>query len=291
MSARILVFHNGKHYKFIAVEQSTDGSIYVSVVRKNEHREAMRWNADMGLFEPNAEPTSGPRKTSYHVSGRVNYRPVVSKPPLFFEPLFDVKQHNHFFFVSVPRASRLDETRQEGPRSSQKASAVLELPANVERFTVGFAISPVVSDGRDLGAHVRVAYDTFSLFLYAMDAPMRIPEIMRDHFVYGAPGKGTLSTQAHGKLEAELAYHQKRVGREMIIYPPDGQGIYTLYTIVVMRVAPKATIKFRDPTLFAEVQAGSKANKVRFRVRGAGGYIKDKDLRSLIESIELSSEI
>jgi hypothetical protein len=282
---------NGLHYKFLRIAQEDDGSIYVSIVREEKKQGAMFWDQAAGRFVPDPVPRDGPRRISYHASGRVNYHSVVSSPPLFFEPLFDVSRPNNFLLLSIPSVSRLDLHDGEPAKDPRKSLAVIELPSSASgRLTFLLSVR-TVEHVPSAGAHLRLGYDTFALFLTAAPMPLRIGDDMAQHFIHATAG-GLFEEQYCGKLEAELAYHQRRVGhQDIIVYGPNGDGVYTLYPAVVMRITPTATFKFRDGNICADVVGGSKPNKIRFRIRGPGGLIKDADLRPLIESIELSAEL
>ncbi len=293
MSARIYLKHNDKHFRFLRFTQEGDGSLYVIVVRDTEQRRgAMKWDHGQLEFVPDLEPADGPWRISYHTSGRVNYRPVVSSPPRFFEPLFDVTRRNHFFFVSIPSVVRLDPV-SELPRSGDTISqGVWEIPPSVTgRLCFQIIVAPLDDQGRDLITHLRLGYDTFSVFIELISLPFPIPDSMEHHFLYGAPA-GLRDTQFCGRLEAELAYHKSRTGQtDIIVYGPDNQGVYTLYPSVVMRIQPKLRIEFAEPDFRVEVVGGSRANRIRFRIQGKGGYVTERDLRHLIRSIELDARL
>lgn len=293
MSARIYLKHNDKHFRFLRFVQEGDGSLYVFVVRDREQRRgAMKWDQDQLEFVPNPEPADGPRRISYHTSGRVNYRPVVSSPPRFFEPLFDVTRRNHFFFVSIPSVLQLDPVPELPRPGGTISQGILVIPPSVTgRLCFQIIVAPSDDQGRDMATYLRLGYDTFSVFIELIALPFSIPDSMENHFLYGA-SSGLRDAQFCGRFEAELAYHKSRTGEaDMIVYGPDNQGVYTLYASVVMRIKPKLRIEFAKPDLRVEVVDGSRANRIRFRIRGKGGYVTEPDLRPLIQSIELDAEL
>src|SRR5215470_6992939 len=159
MSARIFIRQNDVLYRLLTIEQANEGSVYLSIGRDVEPRDTRRWNEVTKSFETYRCSTKGGRQISYHVSGKVNYEPVISTQPLFFEPLFDITHYNCFLLLSVPRVSRLHlaKSNVQGP------SGVVDVPSGNFRVTVGIAVGPAGSDGQDLGAHVRVGYDTFAV--------------------------------------------------------------------------------------------------------------------------------
>ena len=253
----------------------------------------MCFDPDRDRFVSDADPLEGPRRVSYHTSGRVNYGSVVTSSPKFFEPLFDITQRNHFLLISIPCVERLE--LGSGSSSSvdgEDETGFWDIPSSVSgRITFGLVIAPLDDDGGDMSPHVRLGYDTFAVFITLASLPVPVTEELKQHFIYGAPD-GLRSNQFCGRFEAELAYHQARTGQtEVIIYGPDDRGVYTLYPSRVMRVQPDITVEFAEPGLLTEVIEGSRANRVRFRIRGPGGYITNRDLRPLIRSIILNAEI
>ena len=248
---------------------------------------------DLLQFVPDTRPAKGPRRVSYHSSGRVNYGSFVSSPPRFFEPLFDITQRNHFFFISIPSVDRLDPITELPSSTGGITECVWDVPPPATgRIAFELVIAPIDDDGQDLVTHLRLGYDTFALFVTAVPLPFPIPDDMKLHFIFAASA-GLADTQFCGHLEAELAYHQKRTDHKgAIIYGPDGRGVYTLFPSVVMRIQPKLSIEFTDKNLKVEVvDEGSRANRIRFRIRGKGGYVTDKDLRPLVRSVELDAEL
>lgn len=292
MSARVHIRQNGITYKFLRIEQHSDGSIYITVLRDDERRNgAMRWDPENECFVSNPSATPSPRRVSYHVSGRVNYHSLVSSPPLFFDPLFDVEQRNHFLLISIPSVPRLSVPETERAANTRVAEAVIDIDAAiVGRISFGLIIAALDDGCQELHPRIRLGYDTFALFICCDAVLVSIPGELARHFIYAAP-RGLYKTQFCGRFEAELAYHQKRAGPGVIIYGPDERGVYTLYPEVVMRVTPKATFHFSDPTLEAEVVDESRSNRLRFRIRSSGGYITNRDLRPLIQRVELDAEL
>jgi hypothetical protein len=203
--------------------------------------------------------------------------------------LFDVTIDNHFFALSVPAIESLDlAAASEG---SAPRTVVIGVAAEVVgRCSFGLCVAPEDSTGHHLGDHVRIAYPRFCLYVYAMRLPFEMPDNMDKHFVYAAPAHGTKPNQSYSPEEAELAYYKRNQG-EIIVYPPDQRGVYTMHTAAVMRRTPRLTIGFKDPKFEAIAQSDSRPHRVRFRVRGPGGYITDTDMRPLIQSIELDSEL
>src|SRR5690606_7737157 len=103
MSAEIFLKQGEAIYRFLRVAQHNDGSLYVTLLRQHNRREgAAIWDDAAGAFVPDPEAQDGPRRFSYHTTGRVNYGSVIRTEPRFFEPLFDVTQRNTFAAISVP---------------------------------------------------------------------------------------------------------------------------------------------------------------------------------------------
>ena len=305
MVARI-AFRQGEFvYRFMTIEQHNDGSIYLAVDRDEDHgRGAMTLSSEGRWVETGELSDATQRRVSYHTTGRVNYHGPSGGPPRFFEPLHDVTARNAFLAVSIPRASRLSRATQPASTGSENVAVQIEVPAGFhERFAVALAIVPRSDVCDDLPVLARLDYEIFSLIVASDNLAHMVQPPSPDHFVYVAT-PGSFGAQAIGKLAAELAYHQVRhrtVGTldgeastaigELLVIGPDGEGVYTLYPAVVMRVAPSLNIRFSRPDLTAEVVEGARPNRVRFRVRGKSGYIRDLDLRPLVSRIELHAEL
>jgi len=105
MSARIFLKQGDTVYDFLRVEQGGDGSLYISVLRRSlERDQPMMWDQNQAQFAPNPNARGGPRRISYHTTGRVNYGTVVTSPPRYFEPLFEITQRNAFLLYSTRKA-------------------------------------------------------------------------------------------------------------------------------------------------------------------------------------------
>ena len=294
MSARVYLSQDATNFNFLRIDQAGDGSIGITILREQKDRKgAMVWDAAQGQMLPNSEPAEGHRRVVYHSTGQVIYEPTVSSPPRFFEPLAFVERQNFFFVVSIPRVDRLAVVAKVAPDTEQIRQVTIPIPDDdFGRVTFGFLIAPLDEEANKLGAYVRLGYDTFALFIAQAQLPEKVAQGLENHFFYVAPVAGMTDSQVCGQLEAELAYHQARTGvSDVIVYPPDGEGVYTLYPSVVMRAEPRLKIEFSEPGLEVEKAEGSRANRIRFRIRKPGGYVKDTDLRPLIRSIELDSEL
>ena len=119
-----------------------------------------------------------------------------------------------------------------------------------------------------------------------------MPSEVRDHFLHLAPS-GPLTSRAMQPDAAMLAYHQKRVGnRGLWVYPPNGEGVYTLMTSVVMRRVPKVAIEFSDPRYRIEViNERARPMSIPFSIFRDNQRVTQGDLRGLITEITLDAQL
>lgn len=299
MTVKIFLRRNGVIYEFLRLERSSDASIIIIPFGSRSPREgAMTWDTERQQFLPDLNPSNAPRRISYHTSGRVNYHGLVKSAPRFFDPLFDVTRHNHFFLMSIPRVEKLPPLQSLSPTIIDAQHTILDVVGPVDgRVTVAFFVIPPgewAPATLDLAPYIHIGYDTHAVLLAIIeDAPIQIPDALKHHFFYAAPIVGTRTNQYCGKSEAELAYVQNLFDtQQMIVDGPDSHGVYSLYPCTIMAGAPQLTIEFSEANLRAEVvDEGSRISRLRFRICDRGGVITARDLRSLIRSIELSVDI
>lgn len=105
---KLLLVNEGTTYRFLDIQLEDDGALYVSLDRKPSDP-ASRLSRKPGetTFAQVAPPV-GPRKLSYHTTGRVNYHGLVSISPSFFEPLVDITAPNSVLLISLPSCTRLE---------------------------------------------------------------------------------------------------------------------------------------------------------------------------------------
>lgn len=293
MSARIFLRQAGQLYSFLRIDQSNDGSMYFAIVRKGEQTAgALKWDHDARAFVADFEDKNGDRKVSYHTSGRVNYHAVVSRPPAFFEPLHNITRRNPLLLVSIPRVTRLDEAI--GSNSSDEiAVAVVDIPdAQLDRLTFEVLVAPRSESVEGLNPVIKLDYALFCVIVRTVPFPLCLPGSMSEHFVYAALMGDDAGARAETKAEAEIAYHQRLAGgRRLLVFPANGEGVYTLYPSVVMRSTPRVMITFFKDGYSAQVLADSKPHRIKFKIRGPGGLVKDRDLRAIIQEIELDARM
>lgn len=285
MSYRISVRYDGSLRDFLSVEEDDDGSLYVIFVRTGPVRGAMTLNSESDCWMLAADDERKHR-ISYHTSGHVRYHDFGGRGSLFFEPLVAVSGRNAFGIVSVPCLSRLDVN------DVSPAFAELDLAALARgRVTFAMLVTSLEDPLDGVPALVRLGFRTSALVISFCQLPVQLAPEVSEHFILSRPLAGIFENQKIGRLEAELAFHQFDRGREIIVYPPNAEGVYNLYPSVVMRCVPQLKVTFTDSRYSAEQLGRSRPNRVKFRVRGPGGYVKSNDLRPLISSIELHAEL
>jgi len=117
-----------------------------------------------------------------------------------------------------------------------------------DRISFELIIAPPGDSGKDLSRNIRIGYELFTLFV--AQVLVRISEQVENHFIFGALS-APRENQRVPRFEAELAYHQARTRRqdEVVVYGPDSDGVYTLYTAVVMRTHPRLVVEFTNDDL------------------------------------------
>ncbi len=279
--------HREKLYRFLGIEQAGDWSIVITWDRRRNGTSIQHWSPhSTEILESNAGDE--PMRLTYHTSGQVNFHGWVKRSPAYFEPLSMLAEARIVIAFSIPEASRLDRLE----KALGSSEPVLDLLDEIgdERFTVGVAFCP-----RDLASPpnvmMRIDYDVFSILLLRIP-DFRFPPTLAEHFHHVA-AEGVFAGRPVGKDAAMLAYHQKRVGASSLgIYPPNGEGVYTLFTSVEMRVVPQVTIIFSDTALRVEVLWDrARPMMIPFRVFRGNQRITKADLRDQIVSIELNAEL
>lgn len=278
---KILLEYAGHVYRFLDIQLEKDGSVYVSLDRKPRDP-ANRLTRKPGdtAFKPASQP-EGPRKLSYHTTGRVNYHGLISATSGFFEPLVDLTGPNSVLLISVPSCPLLD--RYEAVIDPHLDCFVpIESPG---RFTVCLTFAP--SGYSDL-AGVRFDFGNFVLLVHPVSVDLSPPS--PEHFVYAA-APSLFENQRLGKNEAELAYVQGEGGAGIVVTGPNGRGEYTMYFSVVMRTPPRVRVDLTNPKDKFELINNEHPHKLTFRIHGKSALVRSTDLRPYIRRIELDAEL
>src|SRR5262249_7045652 len=147
-------------------------------------------------------------------------------------------------------------------------------------------------EGSFRGILAKIQYPLYSLIVEQGSATIEIEAADSDAFLYMAPTHGRFDNRLWDKAKAEVFYHHMVNGtRDLLVYPPNDNGEYQIICSTVMRIPPKLTVEFNNPSLEAVQLEDQHSHKVKFRIRSRGGFVKNADLRHLIRSIELNSEL
>jgi hypothetical protein len=262
-AANIVIKRGLTYYRFLYVGLSlTDGSLYLSLKKQNGE----------GI------------DVSYHATGTIHYKSPLDRC-LFAEPTSRVTSVFKFLLLSIPAIERLDTLE-----ATSDEDGVLEMPEDlVGRVQFGFTISP-----HGTGADPAVAVDFWPLFRLSVfvtyPAPPVPPEC-RDRLVCEAPTVGLSDRILMDEAEALCRFQQNWHSHpsSLILYPPNQEGVWRMVTPVPMRIPPRVTLRFEDPTLQVEEKRSAKNPNadIRFKVKGKGGFIKHC---VPIRSIQLDAE-
>jgi hypothetical protein len=284
---KIRLQHGEQNYRLFGIEQSGDWSIVITWDRVRTRDTIHRYSSRSPEVSAHRTPEDAMRLI-YHTSGQVNYHGWVAVEPLFYDPLAMISEPRLVITVSIPEAARLDKLDKKPSDSDVILQIAKEI--GIARFTLGVAFFPRNHESPP-NALLRLDYDIFSVVLIRLPDPP-VPAGLDQHFHHIAPD-GPHNGRQLTKNLAMLAYHQERVNqREIFIYPPNGEGVYSLFASVEMRVVPRVKIRFADPELRIEVlQDRARPMMIPFRIFRGHQRVVKADLRGEIESIELDAEL
>lgn len=280
---RILISSNGKTYDFIRCSlQNIDGSFYIVFSRKGENVESNTINLEDGSFIniQLEKPIKKLKKISYHASGQVNYHDTDHQSN-YFEPISNITKKNLFVIWSIPKIKLLDEI------TSSNDDIIIQIDNDDIRLNFSFILIPISFIINE--QHVLLSYDKlFSLAIIINSHEIKIDETLKNHFITISPS-GLFEKQILSQKQALINFHQKiNNTNELIVYTPNSDGIYTIITSVIMRIAPKLTIKFFDESYKIEI-ISCKEHTIKFKVKDKYGNVIKKEIP--IENIILNSEL
>lgn len=249
---RLLAVHAGQRYRFLNIDPSTrDGSLVITIRRGGESRTTYQWGTrpeaqtPVQAILPSGRPKN--KKVTVHQSGRINFHEL--KRSIYIEPLTAITKTTCIYRYRIPKISRLT------PFNSAPAAEDCDFDLSAladESLSFSLFIGPAnVSSNTHA---VKLAYLNRYALLVALDTDTYIPPSdFMEHFVTLKPESGTIGSQVMNEDQALIAYHQAlNETRELIVYGPNGDGVWQVIFAVPMRIAPKMTIEFNDPTLFVD---------------------------------------
>ena len=111
----------------------------------------------------------------------------------------------------------------------------------------------------------------FALIIEECISSPQIPLELSQELVTIAPTSGLFNSLQMSEPQALIHFEQWKNGTsQLIIYPPNGEGVYKVITCVPMCMAPKLNVIFADPKLyFEQIDEIERRNTavVRFRVK------------------------
>lgn len=289
---KVLIKQNNKFYYLFNFELSiSDGSLYISFPRKGVNYDFNKLDIENNQIISvlnKKEQIPKTKAISYHASGFIHYKNLNTRG-IYGEPIFDITRLFTFIHYSVPNISLLDEYLGDIGSNDH----VIEAPvwANL-RNNFSISIAPENSEFKNTTSFGVVIKNLCSILVFVNDFLIKLPNNLENHFVHLMPSEGLFSEQKYSKPDSQLFFHQKINNvQDVIIYRPNGEGVYKMFFAVPMRIAPKAKIQFSDPKLTAIlIDNSTRTNTtLTFKVKdGKNNYVKEpKD----IINVELDAEL
>lgn len=283
-SSNIYIKHNEELFKFlnVKIEDKNDGSVYISLVRDGQ-TETMLVQTTEGVQEQSPEkPRARKKRLSYHATGTVIYHDTIHRSKNF-EPVASVTGVNCIAIWSIPGISALDILSTE-PKPEDH---VVDWFGDNGRATFHIIIAP--NNFTPTEPHVSLRYDGLLSVFAVYEPDVNLEGYPDEAFCVFVPDQGFFEKPQMEQKEALIAYHQKvNQTSDLIIYSPNGAGVYKIITAVTMRVPPKVLIEFSNDGYTSEVTKCVE-NVIEFKVKDRhGAYVKTP---VSIKSIALDSEL
>lgn len=313
--ARVLLHREGVLKQLASINVTHDGSLRLSLVRDGMSDKGWTFQSDNPApveLERSARKT---KEISIHTSGRINYH-FDDAAPRFIPALMDLEEPVAIVAYRVPSFDLLDSATE-----ARQGDSIVEVPAEycgvmqfdflmtsaatpvldgeLTRFGVEglFALACANTTGAVQPLPPGVPHRAFttlrpadSLCEQAISEPAAFLRFKRAMFANDvrAAADSSEAPIPEGMIEAAIAAGPG-------LYPPNGEGVWTVVTAVEMRVAPKLRVWFGAEGLAAEMVELRPGDtrlatvRVRFRVRDSSGrYVKGV---VPIPRIELDAEL
>lgn len=249
---KVLIKQNNKYYYLFNLELSaSDGSLYISFPRKGINYEYNKMDInESGLIKISPKKTQIPKtkSISYHASGFIHYKNLNTKG-IYSEPIFEITKLFTFIHYSVPKISLLDEYSEDVNNNDH----VIEAPVWADlRNNFSISITPEDSELKTIASFGITFKNLCNILVFMNKITITLPKNIDQHFVHLMPSEGLFNEQKYSKLDSQLFFHQKINNvQDVIIYRPNGEGVYKMFFAVPMRIAPKVKIQFSDPKFTA----------------------------------------
>ena len=312
---RIFLQRNGVLKRFASVNVTHDGSLRLSLVRNGTSDKGWTFQSNNPAPEEVERATRKTKEISIHISGRINYH-FDNAPPRFIPPLMELEEPVVVLGYRVPSFDLL-----ETALGASQDDSIIEIPPDCRgliqfHFFMLAAVTPAL-DGEltRYGVEGLFALACVNTTCEVQPLPPGIPD---QAFTTFRPVDG-FAEQVISEQTAFLRFKRAMFANDVCIaaassvdpiplelieaaiaagqglYPPNGEGVWTIVTAVEMRVAPKLKVQFSTEGLTAEVVDLRPSDtrlatvRVRFRVRDSSGHYV-KGLVPII-SIELDAEL
>lgn len=313
--ARILLHREGVLRQFASINVTHDGSLRLSLVRDGTSDKGWTFQWNNPAPEEIERTARKTKEVSIHTSGRINYH-FDNAPPRFIPALMDLEEPVIVLGYRVPSFDLLDsamDTRQD--------DSVVGIPSDCigviqVHFLMIAAATPILEgELTRFGVEGLFALACVNMTGVVQPLPQGVPD---QAFTTLRPLDG-LSVQAISEQAAFLRFKRAMFANDVRaaaassdapipeglieaaiaagpgLYPPNGEGVWTIVTAVEMRVAPKLKVQFQEEGLTAEVVELRPGDtrlatvRIRFRVRDINGrYVKGV---VPISRIELDAEL
>jgi len=269
---RLLITNAGRRYRFLSIESSTrDGSLSIAVRRDGKSRTTYQWGTRPDEETPVKIELSPERaknkEITIHQSGRINFHEIGRS--IYVEPLTLITKTAWIYRYRVPKISRLTSFDSE-PEPEDLEFDLNDLLDEAQSFALFIAPEAVAPDARA----IKLAYlKRYALVIVLEASPYTPTAEFLEHFITLKPEIGTVSAQAMTEDQAIIAYHQAlHETKGLVVYGPNGEGVWQVVFAVQMRDAPKVTIELADPALYvdaADIERDPRVATamVRFKVR------------------------
>lgn len=249
---KVLIKQNNKYYYLFNLElSSSDGSLYISFPRKGINYEYNKVDIkEDGLINISPKRVQIPKtkSISYHTSGFIHYKNLDTEG-IYGEPIFEITRLFTFIHYSVPKISLLDEYLENIANNDY----IIEAPVWADlRNNFSISIAPENSEVKTVASFGIIFKNLCSILVFINNIVITIPKNIKQHFVHLMPSEGLFNEQKYPQSDSQLFFHQKINNvQDVIIYRPNGEGVYKMFFAVPMRIAPKVKIQFSDPKLTA----------------------------------------
>ena len=300
----IYIKYNDKIYKFLKLWTESDGSFYVELLHTRRTNQQKKIHYEVGntsetlytriIEEHDSDINANPIRISYHTSGMIKYHGL-ERNVIFQEPLTNVTLINTYFMYSIPSLSSLDE--KKGLENSLLNLIDIEEVFD-KRLNFYFSIFP--PEFVEFEKMSNVFFNVKVLDLFSFVVTFEIDEqifnfgstVPESTFLFFSPRDGVLQKQALSKSEAYLKFQQKIYETdELIVFPPNGEGVFKMLYAVEMRIPPMVKIEFSNESY--EIRDVAKTTvKTTFKIydNKKSRYIKNAhDVQ--ITAISLDAEI